>query len=70
MTSKSIIDLINGNLPKKQKYGIAMLQYLARKGKVPVHSSLLPRSTMRNGLITTTAASFHVGGGNSECCQR
>ena len=33
---KSMIDLMTDKSPEKQKYGIAMFEYLARKGKVPV----------------------------------
>ncbi len=33
---KSMIDLVTDKSPEKQKYGIAMFEYLARNGKVPV----------------------------------
>ena len=33
---KSMIDLMTDKSPEKQKYGIAMFEYLARNGKVPV----------------------------------
>ncbi|MGQ0673972.1 MAG: hypothetical protein ACT4N2_14000 [Hyphomicrobium sp.] len=33
---KSMIDLVTDKSPEKQKYGIAMFEYLAKNGKVPV----------------------------------
>jgi hypothetical protein len=33
---KSMIDLVTDKSPEKQKYGIAMFEYLARQGRVPV----------------------------------
>jgi hypothetical protein len=33
---KSMIDLVTDTSPEKQKYGIAMFEYLAKNGKVPV----------------------------------
>jgi hypothetical protein len=33
---KSMIDLVTDRSPEKQKYGIAMFEYLARQGRVPV----------------------------------
>ncbi len=33
---KSMIDLVTDESPEKQKYGIAMFEYLAKKDKVPV----------------------------------
>lgn len=33
---KSMIDLVTDKSPEKQKYGIAMFEYLAKKGSVPV----------------------------------
>ncbi|HET6304175.1 MAG TPA: hypothetical protein VFG80_05280 [Myxococcota bacterium] len=33
---KSMIDLVTDKSPEKQKYGIAMFEYLAKKDKVPV----------------------------------
>jgi hypothetical protein len=33
---KAMIDLVTDKSPEKQKYGIAMFEYLAKKGKVPV----------------------------------
>jgi hypothetical protein len=33
---KSMIDLVTDASPEKQKYGIAMFEYLAKNGKVPV----------------------------------
>src|SRR6202008_4897726 len=32
---KSMIDLVTDASPEKQKYGIAMFEYLAKNGKVP-----------------------------------
>jgi hypothetical protein len=33
---KSMIDLVTDQSPEKQKYGIAMFEYLAKNGKVPI----------------------------------
>ncbi|HEY8247991.1 MAG TPA: hypothetical protein VIG38_12010 [Hyphomicrobium sp.] len=33
---KSMIDLVTDKSPEKQKYGIAMFEYLAKNGKVPM----------------------------------
>ncbi len=33
---KSMIDLVTDKSPEKQKYGIAMFEYLAKNGKVPI----------------------------------
>jgi hypothetical protein len=33
---KSMIDLVTDKSPEKQKYGIAMFEYLAKNGKIPV----------------------------------
>ena len=64
---KSMIDLMTDKSPEKQKYGMAMFEYLARKGKVPVEfltAQIDYAKTAENRELLP-----HVGSGNSECCR-